>query len=539
MYADLHAHSFLSSFEQRVNNDIKMSINPNDENSVWHQFPEENNIVDWIAKQVGFTTYSESDFTQSALCGVCLINVAIYPPERGFFKLDDKTLLEKIINWLGLTNFAEKELGHLISGFSIENIEFMKSGKYDYFQDTLGQISFITKAISFQPDPAGCVGSLYSSIKNASYVLLQNRYQLNTALPDQLIQIVLSVEGGNAFWSNITSAGNLWNGTNFDSFFNNAQVQAYQALNVYDWRNAITRDIVENNADAFTPFIPQDVCTAVMQNVQQLLSQTKLFSYTIAHHFYNGLCGHCASLQPLTQHQLVDQSFGLGSDITNLGYMVINELLKNNVIVDVKHMSWNARQSYYRFRANNYPQIPIISSHSAVNGLKWMGGQEWSNSLGLNNPFYQEELNLYDDDIYEIVRSGGLIGILMDQRVNGVKNQDTNVYALHTLWLQFQYIAERAAECTKRSSTQTAWDNICLGTDYDGVIHPVDEFRMYDDFVANGSSQTFYDFLLQNAAACMQNPPASFLPTDMLPPEQIVAKICYRNMSDFVQKYYS
>ncbi len=414
----------------------------------------------------------------------------------------------------------------------------MKSPAYDYFQETLGQISFIVNAPSFQPDPAGCVGATYSNIKNAGYSVLQNSDQLKTSLPNQQIQIVLSVEGGNAFWSNIISGDTLWNGTDF-SFFTNDQVQNYHALNVPDWRNAITRDMVDNHADQLTPFIPQDVCMAVLQNVRQLLLQTKLFSYTVSHHFYNGLCGHCASLQPLTDHQLVDQSFGLGSDITNLGYMVINELLKNNVIVDVKHMSWNTRQSYYRFRANNYPQIPIIASHTAVNGLKWMDGQAWSLRLGLNNPFYQWEINLYDDDVYEIVRSGGLIGILMDQRVNGVNNSITNVYSLKTLWLQFQYIAERAAEV--RTGSHTVWDNICLGTDYDGVIHPVDEFRMYDDFIDdnNGSGQKLYDFLLENATAYMQNPPASFLDSDKLDPHLIVAKICYTNMRDFVQKYYS
>ncbi len=535
IYADLHAHPFLCAFENRIGNNIIMSRDPNEEFSVWHQFPEEHNIIHSLVAKGGVTTYSESDFTQTAISGVRLINVAVYPPERGFFELDDKTFLERIINWLGLENFAEVELGELISGFSEENVQYIKSANYNYFNETLGQINFFTQTKPYSPDPLKCTGSVYSNIKNAQYVLLQNGAQLTTTVTEQIIQVLISVEGGNAFWGNFNINGELWNGTNFQDHaeLSDEKIQAYQVLDVPDYKNAVTRDLIENHPENLNPLIPTEVCNALIQNVKQLLSHSRIFSFTVAHHFYNGLCGHCNSLQPLTDHKLVDQNFGISSDITNLGYMVINMLLSKKVIVDVKHMSWKARQSYYRFRANNYPNIPIIASHAAVSGKKWMDNRAWS--LMQNNPFYQVELNLYDDDINEIVRSHGLIGILMDQRVNGVKDSGD----LNTLWKQFSYIAEIAAGGI-RYNDQTVWDNICLGTDFDGVIHPVDEFPTYTSFNSNGnkSGKTFYNFLLTNIEAYMQHPPHNFLAMDLLEPEAILSKICYTNMTEFVKRNY-
>lgn len=528
IYADLHVHSFLSPYEQRENNDDPNSRDPNDESSVWHQFPEEHNLLLSLGEKFGFTTYSESDFAQSALSGAHLLNISLYPPERGFFELDEKTLVEKIIQWFGLQKPVEVELGHLISGFSKNNVRYIKSSDYDYFKDLNVQLAFIKNTKPYSPDPDKCVGTVYGGIKGAEYIILQTGKAHATHLTGYIIQIILSVEGGSAFWSNFAIGDKFWNGSNFEEHLQSQTIEEFTILSVPDFRNVVTRDLIVNHRDQLNELIPWEVCDALMTNVRTFLAGTKIFSYTLAHHFYNGLCGHCASLQPLTDHKLVNQSFGIQSDITNLGYLVVNELLKNHVIIDVKHMSWRARQSYYCYRRNNYPNIPIIASHAAVNGFKWIGDQ--LHSFSPDNPFYQVELNLYDEDIYEIVRSKGLIGIVMDQRVNGVKNS-----SLETLWLQFQYIAERAAEGT-RILPQTVWDNVCLGTDFDGVIHPVDEFQTYTDF--NKANNSLSDFLINHISEYMKNPPHTFLDRDRLEPQEILSKICYTNLSNFIENYY-
>jgi len=526
LFADLHVHPFLRPFESRSNDNDTMSDNPNNLTSVWNVYNvPKDTLRHFIGEHAGFTTYSQSDFTSTVSSTVRLLGVSMYPPESGFFQIPNTTLLDKIIGLLRLKEIAEIELGHIVSSFTKNNVIRLRSDEYDYFQELLKQLHYIQNG-PFVPDASLCVGTVYSQIKNAGYTVLQNGSNVRLINSDPLIQIFLNIEGGNALWSNVTLSGKHWNGSNFNEHTTNQTLHDYQALTDADFRNKITKDMVENHPETMNALWSKDACDMVMQNLRQLISSAKIFSFTMAHHYYNGLCGHCDSLQPITTLGLTDQSFGKDSDITPLGYMVINELLKNNVLVDVKHMSWKARQSYYRFRANNYPQIPIVWSHACVSGRKAIGDADFIDTWH-PNPFYQVNLNMFDDDIFETVRSNGMIGVELDQRVNGVKDSNT----IETLWKQFQYIVERVATTT-RNPNISVWDNICLGTDFDGVIHPVDEFKTYREM------KFFEDFLLNEIKTYMQHPPANFQPQDLLEPDEILARLCFKNLVWFVKEHF-
>lgn len=525
IFADLHAHPFLRPFENRTS-DV-MSRDPNDTSSVWFEYDlPKCNLRHIIGDNVGFTTYSESDFTRAVLSSLRLLNVSLYPPESGFFQIPNSTTVDKIISFLQLKDFAELELSYIVSSFSKDIIKKLKSADYDYFEELKAQISYLVNTQPFTPDPSKCVGTVYSQIKNASYTILKKGADANPLTSDLTLQLLVSIEGGNCLWSNTRLAnGNIWNGRDFNDHVTDASLQNYKALNTQDYRNDVTKALVENTPEKMNQLWPAEVCNGVLQNLKTLLSTVKLFSFTLSHHYYNGLAGHCNSLQPLTALGLTDQQFGINSELTHLGYMVINELLKNNVVVDVKHMSWKARQSYYRFRKNNYPNIPIVWSHAAVSGRKSVGDafvDTWK-----PNPFYTEPLNLFDDDIYETVNSGGLIGIELDQRINGVKSS-----GVETLWKQFKYIAEQAASLPNRLAGQTVWDCMCIGSDYDGIIHPVDDYKSYDDF------KSLDDYLASHIKSYIAKPPRSFLPQDMLSADEILAKLCFRNMTDFVKKHF-
>ncbi len=436
IFADLHAHPFLRPFENKEDGSGLMSRNPNDVSCVWNEYDlPKSSIRHIIGENAGFTTYSESDFTQCAKSSVRLIAVSLYPPESGFFEIPNSDTFDKIINIFRLKYTAEIELGHIVSSFSKSNIRRIKANDYDYFLELLNQLKYIKDTTPYKPDPLQCVGTEYSQIKNAGYTILDDGSQVQLLNSDPVIQVFLNVEGGNALWSNTILSGNeVWNGRNFNDHTTDKILQNYQVLDGVDFRNRVTKEMVENNPSAMTQLWSKAACDMVLKNLRTLISKGKIFSLTISHHFYNGLCGHCDSLQPITALELCDQSFGINSDITHLGYMVINELLKNNILIDVKHMSWKARKSYYRFRDNNYPGIPVLWSHSAVSGRKAVGDND---SVDTWNPnlLYKVSLNLYDDDIFETVRSNGLIGIEFDRRVNGVKNS-----GIDTLWKNFQYI---------------------------------------------------------------------------------------------------
>ncbi len=131
---------------------------------------------------------------------------------------------------------------------------------------------------------------------------------------------------------------------------------------------------------------------------------------------------------------------------------------------------------------------------------------------------------MFDDDIFETVRSNGMIGIEFDQRIAGVKFS-----GIKTLWKQFQYIAERIATM-QRNRAATVWDYTCLGTDFDGVIHPVDEFKTYR------SMNDFEDFLMEEITTYMQHPPANFQPQDLLEPDEILTRLCFKNLVWFIKQ---
>ena len=524
LFADLHAHAFLRPFESREQDNDLMSDDPNNINSIWNEYNlPKFSLRHIIGEHAGFTTYSQSDFTSTISSAVRLIGISLYPPESGFFKIPNSTTFDKILGLIRLKEFAELELGYVVSSFTKNNIQKIKADDYDYFEETLRQLQYIIEG-PFEPDASKCVGTVYAQIKNAFYKIVQTAADVELINSDPTIQIFLTIEGGNALWSNTTFLnGDTYNGRNFDKYISNEQLLIYQALNDADFRNHVTKDMVENNPEAMNRLWSADACEMVMQNLRQLLRSTKLFSFTLAHHYYNGLCGQCESLQPITSLGLTDQSFGIDSDITPLGYMVINELLKNNVLVDVKHMSWKARQSYYRFRANNYPTMPLVWSHACVSGRKAVGDKDFINTWN-PNPFYQQNINMFDDDIFETVRSNGIIGIEFDQRVNGV--QASNI---ETLWKHFQYIAERIATMP-RTPERTVWDYACLGTDYDGVIHPVDQFQTYRDM------DKFEDFLLNQIKNYMLHPPGNFQVQDKLEPDEILSRLCFKNLVWFVKQ---
>ncbi len=525
LFADLHAHSFLRPFESRATDDEAMSDDPNNVTSIWNEYNlPKDSLRHIISVHAGFTTYSQSDFTSTINSAVRLIGVSLYPPESGFFRIPNSTTFDKILGLLRVKDFAELELGTVISSFTKNNIKKIKADVYDYFKETLAQLNYIKNG-PFIPDASQCIGTTYTQIKKASYKIVEKGDDVDLISSDQAIQIFLNIEGGNCLWSNTTFInGDTYNGRNFDKHISNEQLLAYQALNGVDFRNHITTDLVENHPETMNALWSKDACDMVMQNLKQLISGAKFFSFTVAHHYYNGLCGHCDSLQPITKLGLTDQSFGKDSDITPLGYMVINELLKNNVLVDVKHMSWKARQSYYRFRANNYPHIPIVWSHACVSGRKAVGDTDSINTWD-PNPFYQQNLNMFDDDIFETVRSNGMIGIEFDQRINGV--QASNI---QTLWKHFQYIAELIA-AMPRTPEATVWDHTSLGTDFDGVIHPVDQFQTYRDM------NKFEDFLLKKITVYMQHPPADFQQQDLLEPDEILMRLGFKNLVWFIKQY--
>jgi microsomal dipeptidase-like Zn-dependent dipeptidase len=130
-----------------------------------------------------------------------------------------------------------------------------------------------------------------------------------------------------------------------------------------------------------------------------------------------------------------------GKGLTALGVKFIEECLnqpKDKVtLVDIKHMSFYARQYFYQMRiARQWTKIPIIASHvgftgTALNGETFVRRTPFSTGhdilrlkfwrkKGLGNTLFNTwSINLYNEDIITILESKGLIGLSFDQRIVG------------------------------------------------------------------------------------------------------------------------
>lgn len=227
------------------------------------------------------------------------------------------------------------------------------------------------------------------------------------------------------------------------------------------------------------------------------------FYITMAHHYNNLLIGHVKSFVGMMT-LVFKQKKGLNKGITKEGEQVIDLLLARNknmkrILIDIKHMSVDARKRYYEIldvkqqgADENELGIPIISSHSAVSGIKTL---EIAKNLGCSKKEDKTsyvsrcDVNLCNEDILKIHNSKGLIGVLMhDGRMPG-----------KTYWKAFKAVEKNAKKrkllqqqmfltnvyhiiaVVHKVNNEDGWPMITLGSDMDGLIDPFDDYDTAED----------------------------------------------------------
>jgi microsomal dipeptidase-like Zn-dependent dipeptidase len=154
-------------------------------------------------------------------------------------------------------------------------------------------------------------------------------------------------------------------------------------------------------------------------------------------------------IEPIFDDQLKHQPcFGL----TQLGIDIVEACFENHVIVDITHARADAQCDIFGI-ADGYPNQPLISSHNAVRGI---------------NP---APLNLSDEAILRIQKSHGVIGVIF--YTEWLKNhQDRADIQLITDVIDYIH------------SVTKSFDNISIGSDLDGFIHPIDLCSNYSKMSA-------------------------------------------------------
>jgi len=278
-------------------------------------------------------------------------------------------------------------------------------------------------------------------------------------------------------------------------------------------------------------------------HITTLKSWNPLF-ITLNHHFWNQLSGHSMTIPSalkipvlysggITKEMRKNQVLGMNRGFTELGKKVVKKLLDNKdgkrrILIDTKHMSITSRIWYYTYLGYieadeqftdevRNDSIPIISSHSAVNGYKTMkeskegndgtppliayaeSGKKYKkkimkeskegnddttykayavadNKYKIGKKYNKWDMNLSDEEIKIIYKSKGLIGINFDQRVSGGKNDGKNkINRIVNNILHIKNVAESIPNCD-------CWSCITIGTDFDGSINPINDFRTAEDF---------------------------------------------------------
>lgn len=279
---------------------------------------------------------------------------------------------------------------------------------------------------------------------------------------------------------------------------------------------------------------------------------------TFTHYFWNLLCGHAKSVENFA----LSQSFNMDCGFSGVGKVAAHALLSREngrrILIDTKHMSVDARRDFYdiwNHYNNQGDGFPIICSHAALNGKDTLSDLKKSYDKGhvLENEYFNTwSINLCDEDVRYIHKSGGLIGLMFhDERMPGglakqaidkakeLPNEQDRHDQMRNEYLRLWMT--NALQAVKAVGDASAWDTLCIGSDYDGILNG---FDIYEDVSRYPDLHIHIFQYLNNPLPC---PFAEGLKTKEeikqlyfgLTPQEITEKILYKNVDNFLRRYYN
>jgi microsomal dipeptidase-like Zn-dependent dipeptidase len=217
------------------------------------------------------------------------------------------------------------------------------------------------------------------------------------------------------------------------------KVKVLTKMTDYDENDFDTLHVVFHVEGSHMFYTSKNQCAdlaTMLNNVDRYLKSRLLLYVTITHLTPNVFCNHAYGNKFLAKGKLLPYKSGLRP----FGKALVEKIYSNNVLVDLKHMSWVARKELYEFRkVKGWQNIPLIASHIGLSGfsvkerfnyVKPVAGLKLGKDIvkvrylevpGLlsGTHFNPNSINLYEDDILEILKSKGLMGISFDNRILG------------------------------------------------------------------------------------------------------------------------
>lgn len=426
--------------------------------------------------------YSQTNFEKLSKGKVRVVFNALYPIEKGFINL------RNIPNALTRKK-VQHEMFALLTGMGPDKVaHFQKTN--DYFKDLDEEYDYLKSNQGKSPDG------------NWVHEIAKDYDHLKTILKNKkAIASIITIEGAHVFFNKKMLSGKLSKNEMKAELKKNIEL-------VKEWEHP--------------PFM-----------------------VNLAHHFYNHLSGHAKSFFKIEVSEgLLNQKKGLNLGLQGLGIKALKEMLSNRngkrIHVDTKHMSLQSRKELYNWVSsynylNKNDMIPIISSHTGVNGYKSMfGSVRQADSIAKKKAgyFFNWSINVSDEEIKIIHDSKGIMGIMIDKtKLGGGKffaslakikdDQKIKDAYLKLIWDNIFQVINAVGE-------KSGWDIIALGTDYDGAISHV---HPYD---SSEKLPTLFDDLKQYLETSNYEKKLWF----GYEPIEILNKIFQKNAMDFCQRYF-
>lgn len=473
---DLHCHPNIKAFN---------SGHPKPTKNLWEKIEHEFSDTGFMRiirdKSTHILKRSQCNLDTCIEGNVRVINLSLYPMEHGFLNLRDVPGL--------MMGKNSNELTAYIAGLNVAKVNYMKSDTKRYFKDLIQEYEYVRDGEG--PSPDG---------KNA-YKIVNNYTELKQVIDNEpnTIAVILSIEGGHAF---------------------GCGEEAYEGMPIEEHKALISENIKKVKDWKYPPF-----------------------TVNLAHHFWNQLTGHATSIKAPV-NGLLTQARGKDKGLTELGRHALREMLSRHngkrIVIDTKHMSIAARFEYYGFVRNyNYlnpdDKIPIITSHSGVNGYKDMTTslrKKDNMAKSRKSVFHKWSINVSDEEIRIIQESGGLIGVMMDKGLLGGINLINKAAAIEDvakqreefcrlIWLNVFQIIDAVGH-------EGGWDVPAIGTDYDGTITHIDPYETAADMPTLREDLIAYLHKHGNKKDLWYGQT----------PEQMVARIMNGNAMQFYKKYF-
>jgi microsomal dipeptidase-like Zn-dependent dipeptidase len=334
--------------------------------------------------------------------------------------------------------------------------------------------------------------------------------------------------------------------------------------------------------DAVTPAGMSKIAERILRYKQRNPADNhpRVFILNLTHLTQAPFCNHAFGMKLISHPEFIPQ----GRAISPAGYKVIETALGYDkdhfpMLVDVKHMSVESRRDFYSFRRKYFPDIPVTASHAGCTGISLEQVNDYieeinapvfnkrkCNLISYRKPvgilpgttFNPWSINLYDEDIVEILSSDGIIGLSLDQRILGCgdiarekmsKSETfTGIMPDRPLLgrdpeegplvkdpeLHFRHFCNNIFHIVKIagriiSPVVDPWKKIVIGSDFDGLIDAV-------DFCTDAREYRNIAVYMQDKLPELAAEAGITLPAD---PETLINGILFNNAQAFLGKYYS